>query len=99
MLGCGLKGFCAMQDDEMMSLLYVYTIISKIFVLFLELSYLVQHGSTNKGESLSWKAYCSELKSGKFVGLSVQSCERGMSVSNGWDHLLKGRMKIVYRLQ
>jgi hypothetical protein len=98
MLGCSLKGFCAMhEEDGMMSLLCVYTLMLRI-VLFLELSHLVQHGPTNKGVSLSWMAHCSESKSDMFVGLSVQSWERGMSVSYGWDHLLEGTMTVVSRL-
>jgi hypothetical protein len=99
MQGYGQKGFCATHGEgEKTSLLYVNTVIVKIFVLFLELSHLVQHGPTNEEVSLCWKVHCSELKFYMFVGLSIQSCEEEMSVSNGWDHLLKGRRKIVSRL-
>jgi hypothetical protein len=82
MQGCDLKGFCASQgENEKTSLLYVNTLIVKIFVLFLELSHLVQHGPTNEGVNVCWKAHCSELKFDMFVGLSIQFCDGEMSVS------------------
>jgi hypothetical protein len=70
---CGLKGFCATQGEDEMSLLYVNTLIVKIFVLFLKLLHLVQHGPTNEEVSLCWKVHCSDLEVDMFVGLSIQS--------------------------
>jgi hypothetical protein len=78
-----------------MSLLYFNALTVKIFVLFLELSHLVQREPTNEGVSLSWMVRCSEIKSDVDFQLSLV---REMSVGNGWDRLSKGRMKIVSRL-
>jgi hypothetical protein len=48
--------------------------------------------------SLCWKAHCSGLEVDMFVGLSIQSCEGEMTVSNRWDLLLKGKKKTVATL-
>jgi hypothetical protein len=58
-------------EDGMMSLLYFNAVIVKIFVLFLELSHLVEREATNEGASLSWMVCCSEIKSDMAFQLSL----------------------------